>query len=160
MDTHAITERENLRETATWMGGYVKAIGDQDSAPSRSQLRELKERINSLGASCKAAAPNVRRICEHYQEKHPERLQWLLVGTSKIVTHLRGLAEPPQFRTLFPEFWTDDFQRTLEDTLELFAEEQETLALELSAGFYDEIEDARKEACVDTASGKRRMPTD
>jgi len=100
-------------------------------------------------------------VCERWQESHREKLPQLLMVLSSAVIGLERVIEmSPRVLNRWPEmkaFWTEGFQRLLAETLEIFEEGQETIALELSSNFHREIDQAREEAGIEAdVPGKMR----
>ena len=148
-----------LSATITFISGYASALVDQRNRADAPQIEKLEEQFAAVIELCKQAPEHLPistiGATEQAVRTHLA-VAVLLVEGLKILRSVR-----PGFLEKNPEakkFWNDDAQEVLEDTLELFDEQAETLALGLSAAFHDEIDSARKEAGIDP-DAKASLPT-
>ncbi len=130
---------------------------DQRNRADALQLEKLQDSFEEL-----------IRYLKETRERPPtnvegeENLRSRLLLANLIVGGIQTLvASRKSFLEKNPEtkdFWTDKAQEILEDTIELFEEHAETLALGLNSAFHDEIDSARKESGIDSHA-KADLPT-
>lgn len=145
-----------LGAAVSFTSGYASALADQQNRADPFQLDKFDQ--------------SFRRLIDFFKDL-PEKLpddesidnaRSSLEYTTFLIEGLRLLVSVrSSFLEKNPEmldFWTDDAQETLEDTLELFEDKAETLALGLNPAFHDEIESARKEAGL-APDAKTGLPT-
>ncbi len=157
-----VSEQERLRDAAIFMRGYTSALGDRGGNEiSPSQLRRTEQLIKLIVAICAEIKIGYRSLVKRIQKKDEEPRRNALVKATMAIDGLKAvLNDMPKTVRMYPEigeYWNQDARRTVEDTLELFEEAQETLALGLSSSFKSEIDDARKEAGLET-NGKPYLP--
>ncbi len=148
-----VSEPERLHDKLAFARGYVCAIAAGVEPESHSvPFERVKVLLGELEAICRRVAPNIKATTDRAASSKDEAaIRKLLVRTVMVVDHLRPLAD---FRRQFPfiaPYWPESSQRVLEETLDLFEEAQETLALGVSAAFRSDINQARSEAGVQGA---------
>lgn len=148
-----VSEPERLQNKLAFTRGYVSAIAAVVEPASHSApFERIKVLLSELEAICRQVGPNIKARTDRAASSNDEAaVRKLLVRTVMVVDNLRALAD---FRRQFPfiaPYWPESSQRVLEETLDLFEEAQETLALGVSAEFRSDIEQARSEAGVEGA---------
>jgi hypothetical protein len=132
--------------TVTFTAGYVSALADQRNRADAPQSEKFEECFGLLLEACKKSLEKLPKTTAN--DTHSAlNVTTLIVEGLKILISVRPslLEKNPETKN----FWTEDAQETLEDTLELHEDLAETLALGLSSTFHDEIDSARKEAGID-----------
>jgi len=158
-----VSEQEKLHDAAIFTRGYMSALGDRDDNHlSPSQLRTTAELIERVLAICADVRSTFRSVANRSPKGNEESHRNSLAAITKALDSLKDLVKNfDETLQRYPEIgtcWNQDARQAVEETLELFEEAQETLALGLSSSFRSEIDDARREAGIET-NGKPHLPT-
>ena len=158
-----VSEQEKLHDAAIFMRGYMTALGDRDDNHlSPSQLRTTAELVEGILAICADIRSHFRSVANRSPKGSEESRRNSLAAITKALDSLKDLIKIfHETIQAYPEigtYWNQDARQAVEETLELFEEAQETLAIGLSSSFQSEIDDARKEAGIET-NGKPHLPT-
>ena len=158
-----VSEQERLHDAAIFTRGYMSALGDRDDNHlSSSELRATAKIVERILAICADVRSTFRSVANRSPKGNEESRRNSLAATTKALDGLKDLIKIfHETLQRYPEigtYWNHDARQAVEETLELFEEAQETLAIGLSSSFQSEIDDARKEAGIDT-NGKPPLPT-
>ena len=154
----AFPDGARLSATVNFTSGYASALADQRNRADAPQLEKFEEQFGELIETCKRASEAVPRVHAGPLESSVRPrldLALALIEALNLMISVR-----PIFLEKNPEankFWTEDAQEILADTVELFEDQAETLALGLSSAFHDEIDSARKEAGTES-DAKASLP--
>jgi hypothetical protein len=143
----ALLDGARLSATVTFAAGYVSALADQRNRADVPQSEKFEECFGLLMEACKKSLEELpKRNTKPADTRSALNLATLVIEGLKILIDVRPslLEKNPETKT----FWTEDAQETLEETLELYEDIAETLALGLSSTFHEEIDSARKEAGI------------
>ena len=148
-----------LGAAINFTSGYASALVDQRNPADAPQLEKFEEHFRELIENCKERP---EKPLGQIGDESPEsvrsfsRFVALLIESLNLLISMRSsfLERNPEAKT----FWTDEAQETLDDTVELFEDVAETLALGLDSAFHEEIDSARKEAGIDS-NAKVALPT-
>ena len=120
-----------LNGTLTFVSGYTSALVDQRNRADAPQLEKLEEQFAEIIERCKEGLEKqlpkaIVATSDENSIRSNLTVAVVLIEALKLLISLRTrfLEKNPEAK----DFWTPEAQEILEDTLELFEEQAETLA--------------------------------